>query len=150
MCDFKLYLIFTTVIKEPDDVTVCEGKEVVFTCVLGSSVGDDIQWYRLINNPSIIETIDPNDDNISLTTSTSENTISNQLTITNARKSHTGYYWVVTASDTVCNASLTVLASMDIAIIYVNNTFIHLKHYDTLNKVYTYICNCDWICENRP
>ena len=106
----------TTVISEPDDVSVCEGKNVVFTCVLNATNNninsDDVQWYRLVKDTGITEMVDQQDSNIHFTTSTINNTLTSQLTITSASKSHTGYYWVGTPSFNVCNASLTVLASM--------------------------------------
>ena len=49
--------------------------------------------------------------NIYLNTSTINNTINSSLTITNAVKSYTGYYWVGTLSVNVCNVSLTVSTS---------------------------------------
>ena len=52
--------------------------------------------------------VDPQDSNIQFTTSTINNTLTSSLTITNARKSYTGYYWVRLPSDDVCNVSLTV------------------------------------------
>ena len=52
--------------------------------------------------------VDPRDSNIQFTTSTINNTLTSSLTITNAVKSYTGYYWVRLPSDDVCNVSLTV------------------------------------------
>ena len=97
----------TTVISEPDDVTVCEGRSTMFTCVLDSSISSDVQWYRLIEDTGTTEMVDPQDSNIHFTNSTTSN-----LTITNATKSYTGYYWVRLPFDDVCNVSLTVLTSM--------------------------------------
>ena len=56
--------------------------------------------------------VDPNGENINLLTSTIEGTTNSSLTITNAIKSYTGYFWVGTPSLNICNASLTVLSSM--------------------------------------
>ena len=105
--------ISTTVISEPDDATVCEGEtQTRFTCVLDSSISsDDVQWYRLIKDTSIAERVNQS-SNINFTTSTINNTLSCSLTITNAIKSHTGYYWVRLPSNDVCNVSLTVTTSM--------------------------------------
>ena len=101
------------VISEPDDVTVCEGKEIVFTCVLNSNISsDDVQWYRFIKDTSSIEMVYHDGDNINFITDTIGNTTSSSLTITNVIKAYTGYFWVGTPSLTVCNASLTVLTSM--------------------------------------
>ena len=107
----KHKFISTTVISEPGDVTICEGKEAVFTCVLNSNIrSNDVQWYRFIKNTSTTVMVDPNGDNINFN-HTSRNTTNTSLTITNAIKSYTGYFWVGTSSLNVCNASLTVLAS---------------------------------------
>ena len=103
------------VIDEPDDVTACEGREVVFTCVLNSKIrSGDVQWYRFIKDTSTTEMVDPDGDNIYFivdTEDSDENTTST-LTITDVIKSYTGYFWVGTPSLNVCNASLTVLTSM--------------------------------------
>ena len=100
------------VISEPDDVTVCEGREAVFTCVLNNNIrSDDVQWYRLIKDTSTTVMVDQDEDNINFITDTNGNTTSSSLTITNAIKSFTGYFWVGTPSLNVCNASLTVLTS---------------------------------------
>ena len=108
----------TTVIKEPDDVTVCEGKEAVFACVLNTTNNninsDDVQWYRLVKDTGITEMVDQQGSNINIhfTTSTINNTLTSQLTITSASKSYTGYYWVRAPSSDVCNVSFTVTTSM--------------------------------------
>ena len=97
-------------ISQPDDVTICEGKGAVFSCVLNSSIrSDDVQWYRFIKDTSTTEMVDPNGENINFLTRTNGSTINSSLTITNAMKSYTGYFWVGTPSLNVCNASLTVL-----------------------------------------
>ena len=107
-------LISTTVISEPDDVTICEGGSTTFTCVLDSSISsDDVQWYRLIMDTSTTVMVDPQDSNIQFTTSTTNNTLTSSLTITNTTKSYTGYYWLrLPSDDDVCNVSLTVRTSM--------------------------------------
>ena len=94
-------------ISEPDDVTICEGGSVKFTCVLNSNIGNDVQWYRYITDTDSTELV----DEYSIISTPTGNTINSSLTITNA-KPHTGYYWVVTPSLNVCNVSLTVLTSM--------------------------------------
>ena len=97
----------------PDDVTICEGKGTVLTCVLNSNIrSDEVQWYRFIKDTSTTETIDPNGGNINFFTHTNGNATSSSLTITNAIKSYNGYFWVGTSSLVVCNASLTVGISM--------------------------------------
>ena len=101
-----------TVINEPDDVTICEGREAVFTCVLNSNIrSDDVQWYRFIKDNSTAVMVDPDEDNINFITDTNGNTTSSSLTITNVIKSYAGYFWVGTPSLNVCNASLSVLIS---------------------------------------
>ena len=108
--------IYIIVISQPDDVTICEGEGAVFTCVLNSNISsDDVQWYRFIKDTSTTEMVDPNGENINFLTHTNGSTNSS-LTTTNAIKSYTGYFWVGTPSLNVCNASLTVLASMYICI----------------------------------
>ena len=109
MCTYVCTCIYTAVISEPDDVTVCEGRKAVFTCVLNSSIrSDDVQWYRLKNTSTTVM-VDPDGDNINFITDTNGNTTSSSLTITNVIKSYTGYFWVETSFLNVCNASLTVL-----------------------------------------
>ena len=101
-------------ISEPDDVTICEeGAGAVFTCVLNSNIirSDDVQWYRFIKDTNTTVMVDPN-INIMIMNHTNWSTTSSSLTITNAIKSYTGYFWVGTSSLNVCNASLTVLTSM--------------------------------------
>ena len=62
------------------------------------------------NSTTVI--VDPQDSNIQFTTSTTNNTLTSSLTINNAVKSYTGYYWVRLPSDDVCNVSLIVVTSM--------------------------------------
>ena len=105
-------------ISEPDDVTVCEGREAVFTCVLNSTItSDDVQWYRFIKDINTTEMVDPNGENIYFITDTIGNTTNSSLTITSVIKSYTGYFWVGIPSHNVCNASLTVLESTYVRII---------------------------------
>ena len=105
-------LISTIVISEPDDVTVCEGRSTTFTCVLDSSISsDDVQWYRLIEDTSITERVNQS-NNIHFNTSTVNNTLISNLTITDVLKFYSGYYWVRLLSGDVCNVSLTVATSM--------------------------------------
>ena len=105
----KHKFVFITVISEPDDVTICEGEGAVFTCVLNSNIrSDDVQWYRFIKDTSTTVMVDPNGENFNFHNYTSGSITSSSLNITNAIKSHTGYFWVGTPSLNVCNASLTV------------------------------------------
>ena len=104
----------STVISEPNNVTACEGKPAILTCVLDSSMtSDNVQWYRFLPNTSTKEMI-PQGNNIHLNTSTINNTLNSSLNITNITKSDTGYYWARLQSDDddVCNVSLTVRTSM--------------------------------------
>ena len=107
--------IYCTVISEPDDVTICKGKSTTFTCVLDitdtNMSSDDVQWYRLIMDTITTIMVDPQGSNIHFTTSTTNNALTSSLTITNAVKSYTGYYWVRLPSDDVCNVSLTVFGT---------------------------------------
>ena len=118
-CSYFATCISTVVISKPDDVTVCVGKQAVFTCVLNSNMSsDDVQWYRFIKDTSITEMVDPYEENFYFTIDIVENDdedVTNSsliLTITSVAKSFTGYFWVETMSLNVCNASLTVLAGM--------------------------------------
>ena len=107
--------ISTIVISQSDDVTICEGKGAVFSCVLNTTDADinntNVQWYRLIMDTGTTEFIYQRSSSIRFTVSTINNTLTSSLTITNARKSYTGYYWVRLPSDDVCNVSLTVVTS---------------------------------------
>ena len=123
-------------ISQPDDVTICEGEGTVFTCVLNSNIrSDDVQWYRFIKDTSTTVMVDPNNFLTNTTINNgsamsngnatnngrtvnngsavlTNNATTSSLTITNAIKSYTGYFWVGTPSLNVCNASLTVVKSM--------------------------------------
>ena len=102
---------------EISELVTCEGKTAEFICVLDNGRAiDDVQWYRVIKDTGITEMVDQQDSNIHITTSTINNTLTSQLTITNSHKSHTGYYWFGTPSLIICNASLSVhgVASMHI------------------------------------
>ena len=110
------YVIFyIIVIIQPDDVTICSGREAVFTCVLNLTDGNtrynDLEWYGFKRSTNTIELLDPYEGRINFHIRTTGHTISNSLNITNAIKSYTGYFWVGTPSLNVCNASLTVLTS---------------------------------------
>ena len=87
----------------------------MFSCVLNTTDADinntNVQWYRLIMDTSTTEIIYQRSSSIRFTVSTINNTLTSNLTITNARKSYTGYYWVKLPSDDVCNVSLTVATS---------------------------------------
>ena len=96
-------------------LAICEGEGAVFTCVLNSNIrSDDVQWYRFIKDTSTTVMVDPNGGNITFLTDleASMKTTSSLLTITNAIKSYTGYFWIGIPSFNVYNASLTVGTSM--------------------------------------
>ena len=109
------YVIFTLVVSQPDDVTICSGREAVFTCVLNLTDGNtrynDLEWYGFKKSTNTVEILDPYEGRINFFIRTTGHTISNSLNITNAMKSYTGYFWVGTPSLNVCNTSLTVLTS---------------------------------------
>lgn len=111
-------LCCSIIVKEPDDVTVCESgsERVNFTCILDTSDENyrniqisDVEWYRFIASTSITEMIE-NEGNIDISTSFNTYVITS-LIINNAAVNYTGYYWVRIPSLTVCNTSLTVLTS---------------------------------------
>ena len=110
---YTMFYLLLSVVIESDDVTVCEGSSTTFTCVLDAFVINSdsaVQWYRLIKDTVTTEMVDPQDNNIHFNTSTMNNGTNSSLTITNATKSYTGYYWVRSGSDDVdCNVSLTVI-----------------------------------------
>ena len=123
-------------ISQPDNVTTCEGRGAVFTCVLNSNISsDDVQWYRFIKDTSTTEMLDPNGENITYHTHINGSTINSSLTITNAIKSYTGYFWVGTPSLNVCNASLTVTTSMYVAILC---RYTCVVHYNVNVRTYTH------------
>ena len=116
-----LYIyISATVISGPDDVTVCKGGSTTLTCVLDRNYrnisSDDVHWYRVLMGTSTVVRVNQS-SNIHFTTSTINNTLTSNLTITNAIKSYTGDYLVGTPHYSACHASLTVAESK-----YIHNT----------------------------
>ena len=106
-------LISTTVISEPDDITVCEGvgRTTTLSCVLDNNIdSDDVQWYRFIKDTGKTKRADQ--DDMCYVPIPTENGFDAALYILNARKSYTGCYWVGTPSFNVCNVSFTVTTSM--------------------------------------
>ena len=104
--------ISTTVISEPDDVTVCEGlgRTTILSCGFDNSIdSDDVQWYRFIKDTG--ETKRADEDDMLYVPISTENGFDAILYILNARKSYTVYYWIKTPSSDVCNVSLTVTTS---------------------------------------
>ena len=103
-------------VDEPDDVTICEGGGIVFSCELNTTntniSSDAVHWYRFIKNTGTTEMINLNGTNINFTTKHSENALISTLTITNAERSYTGYYWVKSPLEDICNVSVTVGTSM--------------------------------------
>ena len=100
----------------------------MFTCVLNitdtNTNSGDVHWYRLVKDTGITEMIDENGQNILYVTYPN---LTSTLTILTARQSYTGYFWVKTPSDTVCNASLTVLTSMliELSFFFLQNNYKH-------------------------
>ena len=88
----------------------------MISCVLNTTNfkinNGDVQWYKFIQDTNTTEMVDPQGNNIHFTTSTINNTLTSSLNITNATKSHTGYYWVRLPANDICNVSLSILASM--------------------------------------
>jgi len=107
---------FDIVISQPNDVSVCEGRGTVFTCVLNTANtnirDDNVQWYRFIKNTGTIEAVNPDGESISFSTVTDGNVLSSSLNITDVKQSYTGYYWMGTPTSNVCNTSLNVLTCM--------------------------------------
>ena len=73
MCTYLLLIIHSylciTVINQPDDVTVCEGRSTTFTCVLDVTdikYYSAVQWYRLIKDNGTTVMVDPQDRNVCL------------------------------------------------------------------------------------
>ena len=111
-------------INRPDDVTVCEGRTTTFTCVLNSNTRySGLQWYRFIKDTGAIEMVGQ-DDPFTVSTHTG-NTINSSLTITDVRKSYTGYYWVGTPYFNVCNVSLSVATSMWSNSLHIAKLYVH-------------------------
>ena len=134
-----MFIFITIVISEPDDVTVCEGEGTVFSCVLNKNSNissNDIHWYRFLRSTGTIEMVDPSGEDVSFLTHTGS-TLTSNLTITNAIKSYTGYYWVGTSSLTVCNVSLTVVTSMCLCVFACMCVCVHG-------------CLCVCVCVCRP
>ena len=114
--------ISTTVISEPDDVTVCEGRSTTFICVLnGSMNSSDVQWYRKLKDTGTTERIGRWDDFI-VVPLPGTNSFTTRLLISNPRRSYTGYYWVSSPLGDVCNTSFTVSTSKYVCI----HTYTHM------------------------
>ena len=113
-------IISTTVISEPD-VDVCEGKDVVLTCVL-NAININIhsfQWFRFIKDTGNIKLVKSHSNNIVLSNKTEGSTLTSSLNISDVKGSHAGYFYVRSQSNTFCNTSLTVLTSMCICVLFV-------------------------------
>ena len=102
-------------INGPYNATICEGESKTFTCTLNRTSGrmiitEEVEWLRFLKDASAEERVYPN-NNINFTTSTINSTHSTtSLTITNAAKSYTGYYWVTFSSDYDSNCKNISLA----------------------------------------
>ena len=103
------------VINPPNDVTIHEGQDAIFTCILHKSISEtDVVWYyRSMKSISSTEIVREDRGNISFTMN--NNAVNSSLVINNATKSYTGFYWIEISSFNVCNASLTVLTSAYVA-----------------------------------
>ena len=142
MCSYA-FNNFTTVISEPDDVTMCEGRTTSFTCVFnGSITSGDVQWYRLLKDSGTTERLGRLGDFTAVPIG-GQNSFTTILYIFNTRKSYTGYYWVRSPLGDVCNTSFIVVTSMCRIVIY---TYIRMYIF---NYVYTVChnllvssCNC--------
>ena len=113
---FILYHSFTIVITQPINVSICEEKGAVFTCVLNTTNTNItnntiVQWYKFIKNTGTTEIVNPNEDRIDLLTHINGNKINSSLSI-NVTRNYAGYYWMGTPFYNVCNVSLNVLTSM--------------------------------------
>ena len=81
-------------ISQPDDVTICKGRDAVFTGVLNITNSNtrytDLEWYK-ITSTSNVELLDPYEERINflIHTLTTRNTISSSLSIT---KAISGYF----------------------------------------------------------
>ena len=94
---------------EPDDITICEGGGGVFGCELNTAnTNISVHWYRFIKNASTTEMINPDRISFTFTINHSRNLLTTTLTITNAVRSYTGYYWVKSPLNETCNVSLTI------------------------------------------
>ena len=104
-----LCFISTTVISEPDDVTVCKGgSPPPLICVLnGSMTSGDVQWYRLLKDTGTTERLGRL-EGFTVVPLPGVDSFTTRLYISNAKKSYTGYYWVRSPLGDVCNVSLTV------------------------------------------
>jgi len=103
--------ISNIVISHPRNVTVCEGEEVMFTCVLNMTITDhDVMWYRLRKDWSIITSVKIRPNRRINYTVVNETTTT--LIIPNATMAFTGFYWVKAPNFTGCNVSLNVLKGM--------------------------------------
>ena len=60
-------LFVITVISQPDDVTVCKGRDAVFTCILNLTNSNtrytDLEWYKFTSTSST-EVLDPYEEMI--------------------------------------------------------------------------------------
>ena len=108
-----MFLNFPTIaITPPNDVTICEGRDAVFTCVFHRNINETgvVWYYRSTKSINATEVIREDRGNDSFTLN--NNAVNSSLFINNATKSYTGFYWIEISSFNVCNASLTVLTSM--------------------------------------
>ena len=114
--DFYNCIVFisTTVVSEPDNVTVCEEKSSPpLTCVLnGNMTSNDVQWYRLLKDTSTEQRIGTQLEGFTVVLHPGMGNFTTTLNIANARESYTGYYWVRSPLGDVCNTYFTVLTGI--------------------------------------
>ena len=107
-----------TVTTQPRDVSMCTGRNAVFTCAVNRNGNDDItpddmMWQHLRKNMSSFNNISGSHP-FSITTTINDDILSSKLTIKNVAAEATGLYrCAVPDSDMMSrNASLYVLTSM--------------------------------------
>ena len=97
------------VISHPRNVTICEGEEAIFTCVLNVTITDHyVRWYLLRKDHDMPIKIGSNNRiSYSVINETTTTLIVHDAAITLA-----GFYWVKTPNFNACNVSLNVLKGM--------------------------------------
>ena len=105
-------------VSDPNDFTECEDDNLPasFTCVLDITDtdinDDDVRWHRFIRDRNTTQKVDPDEEDITVVTSTNGTRITTILTVNNGRISDTGFVWVEAQSHVYCSTSLTITSSM--------------------------------------
>jgi len=114
--------ISNIVISHPKNATICEGREVMFTCVLNMTITDlNVKWYRLRKDHFMISTVEIIPNNLINYTIVNEKTT---LIIRDAPMTLTGFYWIKASNFKVCNVSLNVLKGMcdnEVLLLHIHN-----------------------------